>query len=136
MGVRQTHLYPDIIDLLQKLRNLDLSLYVTTSKYEPMAIRMLKELGIDKYFDNIYGATATRFHKSDLIKDCLIDNTIPLSDALIVGDTKFDIIGSNEVGIKSIGVTWGFGTAEELLLNKADAIISHPFELVNLLNER
>lgn len=136
IGVRQTHLYPDIIDLLQKLRNLDLSLYVTTSKYEPMAIRMLKELGIDKYFDNIYGATATRFHKSDLIKDCLIDNTIPLSDALIIGDTKFDIIGSNEVGIKSIGVTWGFGTAEELLLNKADAIISHPFELVNLLNER
>lgn len=135
-GVGQTHLYPNIKDLLQQLKVLNLSLYVTTSKFEPMATRMLEELDIDTYFDNIYGATASRFHKSDVIKDCLLDNNIAISDAVIIGDTKFDIIGAKEVGIKSIGATWGFGTAEELLVSKADAIINYPFDLVNLLKEK
>ena len=44
-GVHQVSLYPGIADLLEELNRLGYSLYVTTSKHEPMAQLMLTELG-------------------------------------------------------------------------------------------
>jgi phosphoglycolate phosphatase len=40
----------------------------------------------------------------------------------LIGDTRFDAIGAKKCGIRCIGVTYGFGTAEELLANGAEAV--------------
>ena len=34
--------------------------------------------------------------------------------AVMIGDREIDIIGAAKAGIDSIGVTWGYGSAEEL----------------------
>lgn len=131
-GVYQTHLYPEIKEVLQVLKSQDFRLFVTTSKFEPMAIKMLSELNVNFLFDGIYGATSDRFHKSEIVQYCLDLNNILLNDTIIVGDTKYDIIGAKTVGIGSAGVTWGFGSFEDLQKNGADLIISSPKELLQL----
>jgi phosphoglycolate phosphatase len=46
----------------------------------------------------------------------------------MVGDRKHDIIGANNTGIDSIGVTYGYGSFKEL-------IDSNPTHIVNTLDE-
>lgn len=51
----------------------------------------------------------------------------------MVGDRKYDIIGAKELGLRSVGVTYGFGSREELESAGADAIVDRPEELVSVL---
>ncbi|MBQ2576042.1 MAG: HAD hydrolase-like protein, partial [Lachnospiraceae bacterium] len=44
-------------------------------------------------------------------------------NCVMIGDTKFDIIGANEAGIDSVGVTYGYGTREELVENRATYLV-------------
>ena len=53
---------------------------------------------------------------------------------VMVGDTKFDVLGAKAHGIPTIGVTWGYGTLEELVEAGAAAIAHSPEELLELLN--
>ena len=44
------------------------------------------------------------------------------SQILLIGDTKYDAIGAVKAGIDCIGVTYGFGTREELVAAGAVAV--------------
>ncbi len=132
-GVHKTSLYPDIEEMLRDLSASGYDLYITTSKNEPMAIVMLTELGIIKYFKAVYGARPNCYHKADLIRTCLTENQINQSHALIIGDTSFDIIGGKTVGIKTLGVTWGFGLQHDLQASRADAICHSPKDIKKIL---
>ena len=70
-GVHQVYLYTGIAEALQELNDLNYSLFVTTSKHQPMANLMLTELGIISHFKKVYGSTPEYFHKADVIKACL-----------------------------------------------------------------
>ena len=41
---------------------------------------------------------------------------------IMVGDRKYDVLGAKELGIACFGVTYGFGTAEELYAAGAEAV--------------
>jgi phosphoglycolate phosphatase len=50
----------------------------------------------------------------------------------MIGDREHDILGAGEVGIKSCGVLWGYGDAEELTRAGADWIVEKPEEIRKL----
>ena len=52
-----------------------------------------------------------------------------------IGDTKFDLIGGQTVGIKTMAVTWGFGDLEELLLYSPDFICHSPLDILETLKK-
>lgn len=132
-GVYEVELYPDVTRMLDRLTTYGHKLYITSSKNEPMISVMLSHLGILGYFTNVYGDTATRTNKTAVIAACLAEENVPLDQAIIVGDTKYDMIGGKNTGIGTIGVTWGFGLEEELLLNGADCLCHSPLEIENSL---
>ena len=49
----------------------------------------------------------------------------------MVGDTKGDIDAGRANGLATIGVTWGYGTAEEVA--SADMVFSSAFEIAKNL---
>jgi phosphoglycolate phosphatase len=53
----------------------------------------------------------------------------------MIGDTKFDVIGANAHNIPTIGVSWGYGTAEEMEAAGAKAIAHTMDDLFRLINE-
>ena len=61
--------------------------------------------------------------------------TAQLENTVMVGDTKFDVLGAAQHGIPTIGVSWGYGEVADM--EKAGAIaIAHTMdELVKLLNQ-
>ena len=57
------------------------------------------------------------------------------AEALVVGDTKFDILMGRNAGAMTCGVTYGNGNREELQAARADYIIDH-FEEIRLCVRR
>ena len=50
-----------------------------------------------------------------------------------MGDSEVDIITGKNAGMKTVSVTWGFRTEEELKSSGASYLIQRPEELLGLL---
>lgn len=125
-GLYECHLYDGIIDLLKAIKDSGRKLFVATSKPEPYAVELLKQHGIYEYFDYVCGSDMAEktAGKANIIRDAFRRGGLdPEKDGiLMVGDTKFDIAGAKETGIKSAGILWGFGSEESIREAGADYI--------------
>jgi len=132
-GIYLNTLYPGIVEMLEKLKD-EVILTIATSKMLIMANQIAENLEITNYFDLIMGCEpdGTRSRKSEVINAVLENYENPINP-VIIGDTKYDIIGAKESGIFSIGITWGYGTREELQAAGADIIVDSIDELCEVL---
>ena len=128
--------YPGIREMLEELNRLGYKLYVATSKPEGMSRDILNHFGLAKYFTAICGATmdASRSSKEAVIA-YLLESTGEAGSMVMVGDTKFDIIGAAEHNIPAIGVSWGYGQVAEMEAAGACAIAHDAQELLALLTQ-
>ncbi len=116
-GIFEIELYSGVKELLIKIKESGRRTVIATSKPEEFAVKILKYLGIEEYFDIIAGATFdnTRSEKIDIIKYALDKiGTADKNSIVMVGYRKFDCEGAAELGLDSIGVLYGFGSREEL----------------------
>lgn len=133
-GQFQAKLYPGVKKLLETLKNNpDYYVYITTSKNEPITLQMCQYLAITDYFEGIYGSTPSAFHKDQVLERAVTENQADKEKSIIVGDTKFDMIGGKKVGVKTLAVTWGFGKEETLQAEHPDYLAHTPEEVLNIL---
>lgn len=127
--------YPGIHDLLAQLKNEGHKLYVATSKPEQMSMDILNKFELSQYFDLLAGATldGSRDTKADVIA-YLLQQTGSDMEAIMVGDTVYDVVGAAHHGIPTIGVSWGYGSVPEMVEAGAKAIAHTMDELHKLLN--
>ena len=127
--------YPGIHDLLATLKSQGHRLFVATSKPETTAVEILHKFDLAKYFEVICGATldGSRVHKADVIAYLLGKIGTP-EDILMVGDTAFDVTGAAAHGIKTIGVSWGYGKVADMERSGAVAIAHTMEELEQYIN--
>ena len=128
-GVYEAQLYPQIKDLLEELAK-QFPLYITTTKNTPTALDMTSNFEIDHFFDGIYGSSPQALHKADVIRQALETHHLAPETVVIIGDTKFDMIGAQETGIQKLAVTWGFGEQADLLNYQPDYIAHKPLEVL------
>lgn len=135
IGIFENYPYPGIRELLETLKSQGHKLYVATSKPEVMAEKVLNHFDLAKYFDKICGALMdrSRSSKSDVIAYLLRENGMA-DNMIMVGDTHFDVLGAADHGIKTIGVSWGYGSTEDMEKAGAVAIAHSCEELLDLLN--
>lgn len=128
--------YPGVHDLLHTLTAQGHSLLIATSKPENMAVEILDKFELSKYFRRICGATLdrSRISKEDVIAYLLVE-TGAAENLTMVGDTAFDVIGAAAHGIPTIGVSWGYGSVEDIKNAGAIAIADSMDELLSLLNK-
>lgn len=131
-GMFENTPYPGIQELLEKLLAEGHTLYVASSKPEWMCVQILEHFKLDKYFKKICGATmdTSRTNKEAVI-EYLIQENGKADNMIMVGDTKFDVIGSKAHNIPCIGVSWGYGTVEEM---QAAGAVSIAFTMEQLLD--
>lgn len=102
--------YDGIYELVRKLKSRKVKIGVATYKRNDYAISILKHFKFNDYYDVAYGADPdNKLKKSDLIKKCIEDLKVSPDEAVMIGDTKLDAIGSEQIGCDFIGVTYGFG---------------------------
>ena len=123
-------------DIFGFLKENGCRVYVATSKPEHMAVHILEHFGLSKYFDLICGATmdTSRTEKSQVIA-YLLGLTGSAENAIMVGDTKFDVIGAAAHNIPTVGVSWGYGTVEDMQNAGAVAIANTMQELLEYLTK-
>ena len=116
-GIFENELYSNLSPFLPSLKEQQYTLTVATSKPTVFSEQILKYFNIDHYFDLVVGSNldGTRTSKTEIIQYILDKHkNYRLDNFIMVGDRKHDIIGANNVGIDSIGVTYGYGSFEEL----------------------
>ncbi len=136
VGMFENELYSNIPLLLKTLEEQGTTLVVATSKPTVFAKQILKYFNIDQYFELIVGSNldGTRSSKTEIIQYILDKyNEHKLSDFIMVGDRKHDIIGARNMGIDSIGVTYGYGSFEELSHSNPTHIVNNVNQLKDIL---
>ncbi|MBR2277960.1 MAG: HAD-IA family hydrolase [Eubacterium sp.] len=128
IGLFESHLYDGIHDLLKSLRNDGFKLGIASSKPQLFIEKLLSHFGIADMFDCVCGVTfqADCESKPSIIARCAKELGTAPADIIMVGDTQYDIDGAKENELRSIGVTWGYGTKFELIESGADFILDAP----------
>lgn len=121
--------YDGIGDLLEHLRRQGHRLATATSKGAEVAERMLAHFELAPRFDVVEGApmTSASHSKADIVAAAMaglrsLDGAVDCPGAM-VGDRRYDIEGGRANGLVTIGVTWGYGTADELERAGADHVV-------------
>ncbi len=133
-GKYENRVYDGIGDCLNALKAAGFRLFVGTSKPESLAKEILAGFHLAPYFEYIAGATwdKSRQNKDDVLAYLL--SVIGGADgAVMVGDTHYDVRGAHARSLPCVGVTWGYGTREELKTAGANALTDTPEELLTYL---
>lgn len=137
-GVYNNSVYPGIPDVLGALREAGAAVAVATSKPESMAKLVLEHFGLAPYFDIVAAADESDKGggKEELILPALEQAGCAPSDAVMVGDTKFDAAGARKAGTDFVGVLYGFGTEEEMRREGGEKFAASAPGLIDLLIDK
>jgi len=138
-GMFENEVYSGVTTLLSDLRQTGHRLAVATSKAETFAEQILQHFQLRHYFDCVSGSSLdnSKASKTDVLLAVFPHfGHYAREDFVMVGDREHDIIGAHNVGIDSIGVTYGYGSRQELVDSGAGVIVDSPTELASLLLKR
>lgn len=135
-GPEDYPLFDGVHELLDALHGQGRHLAVATSRLEPRALTMLRELEIIDDFDVVCGLERSvgRLTKVDAIRDALSGLHARALDSVMVGDSHFDVEGAAQFDISCVGATWGnTSTHEELVQAGAVTVCATVSEFAHLL---
>ena len=133
-GLEHEPLYDGIAALLSKLDESGWLLGVATGKSDRGLDRCLDHHGIKGLFVTLQTADRhpSKPHPS-MVYQALADAGAEATNAVVIGDTVYDIHMGKAAGTRTIGVNWGYHPAGELRSAGADAIAESMDELEALL---
>ena len=111
-GVIATQPYPGILDALQQLRNFGYRLHIATNKRIVPTRLILKQLGVDDYFETIYAVdsqTPAYPSKSAMIAHQLAAQHIASDTACYIGDKFEDGEAADANRLTFLIAGWGYG---------------------------
>ena len=127
--------YPGIATLLETLQERGVQLAVASNKYHEATLKLVHHFFPSIRFAAIYGQRDGVPIKPapNVVYDILHDTGIAKEDTLYVGDSGVDMQTACNAGVESVGVTWGFRSAEELHENGAMHIIHEADEIEKIV---
>ena len=133
-GIYENKIYPGVKELLESLCAYNYKLFIATSKPTVFAVEVLRHFEIDRYFNEIIGSNLdnSRTDKTEIISYIISKYGLHSSYSVMIGDRKHDIIGGKNNSVKTIGITYGYGSLEELLSCQPDFIVIDCKELETL----
>lgn len=128
-------LYPDVVSTLKMLKNRGYKSALITNKAELFLPELLKHFEIAEYFDLVIGGDTLLKNKPDPMQvDFACKHfSVEKSEAVMVGDSKNDILAGQNAGLMSIALTYGYNYGEPVSLLNPDHIIDQFNELLILL---
>ena len=130
LGLFENRVYPGIRYALRCLKKSGAQLGVVTGKPEGPTRRILEHFGLAPFFESVVCATDNKADKEEMIRKSLPEGC---DEAWMVGDRKFDMEGGKRAGIHTLGVTYGYGSEEELLESGAEKLAHTPREIAEVL---
>ncbi len=125
--------YPGVEDLLKSLKEAGATVGVVTSKITGIAKQHLERFGLRRWIDLIQGATDGGIgEKTELLMLALKSLGMP-DGAVMIGDRHYDLNAARAAGIPAIGVSYGYGSADEIASCAPDYTAASARELGQIL---
>ena len=127
--------YPGVAELLSRLQQKGMMLAVASNKYQEATVKLVKQYFPMINFVEILGQREGINVKPDptIVFDILKKANVSPEETLYVGDSGVDMRTAVAAGVRSVGVTWGFRSREELIEMGADYLADRAEEILNLL---
>ena len=125
IGLFECSLYPGVRECIEKLKAQGYLIGMASSKPEVSCRRILEHFGILELFDDVVGATfdGRIDTKEEVLNEVMRSwSDVPKDEMCLIGDTMFDVEGANQVGIRTVAVTFGFGNVQEMVEAGAVAV--------------
>lgn len=147
-GIFECGLYEGVPEMLRKCHEKGIRLAVASSKPEVFVVQIMEHFHVAQYFDVMCGADLSDDRKNITGadgKEMVVRRALAaLSKAgstgedpdykkscVMIGDRNLDIVGAIRNGVIPVGVTFGYGTRQEL----EEAHAEHIFDTVQDLEE-
>lgn len=129
--------FAGVPELLEALKQAGYRMAIVTSRTRESATRYLNMFGLAGYFEDMVSCEDTDIHKPnpEPILLCLDKLGIEKAEAIMVGDSPFDIKCANNAGVKSVLVDWRItsDSASPIDDARADYEIAEPMDLMKVV---
>lgn len=129
-GTLSQTMFPGLLEVLDDLRTAGWTLAVATGMSDRGLTHCLAANGLSKHFVSLQ--TADR-HPSKphpaMLEFALFDAGAEADEAVMIGDTAYDMVMARDAGVRAIGVDWGYHEPAELTAAGAEYVAPTPADL-------
>lgn len=132
----KTRPYPGISDLLDSLTAKGIKLAVASNKYQEATEELVAQYFRDYSFTSVLGQREGRPIKPDagIIFEAMAScEGVRPDEVIYCGDSDVDMQTGINAGVKTVGVTWGFRSREELAAYSPCLLADNPEEIHNFI---
>lgn len=129
IGLFECELFPGVKETMEAFRKAGFTQVLSSSKPEAQCRQILEHFDLTDFLDEIVGArqdgkidTKVQVLREAFRRLKAKNAGFSLDQVVLIGDTFYDAAGAKEAGIDCVGVSYGFGTEEELLSYGALAV--------------
>lgn len=128
--------FPGIVDAIQELDRRGYLLGVATGKSKRGLYAVIEKLQLEGRFVTLQTADDVMAGKPapDMCLQACAEAGVETADAVMIGDTTFDIEMAVRAGAQAVGVSWGYHFPHELTDAGAHSIANHGDDLPELVD--
>jgi phosphoglycolate phosphatase len=128
-------LFPGVAPTLERLRDMGVVMSIASSRSSPSLLLFIRSMGIADHFSLVFGSDSVENHKPhpEPVLKTLEKLLFKPSEAIVVGDMPVDIVMARNASVRSVGVSYGNATREELIAAGADYVIDNFAELLDII---
>lgn len=127
-------LFPHVLETLKTLHDRGLQLAICSSRGRPTLEGFVKSFHLEHYVSMVVSSNDVEHHKPhpEPVQKILAALGIAPEEALVVGDANYDILMGRAAGCRTVGVSYGNQTADDLRAAGADHLIDDFADLLTL----
>lgn len=128
-------LYPGVLETLVRLKDSGVRLAIASSRHRHTLDRYVAELGLAPLIEMTIGADDVTKAKPDPepVNRILRKLEVPAGEAVMVGDAPYDILMGRAAGCRTVAVTYGNGTADDLRAAGADFLADSFYDIIQMV---
>ena len=123
-GLYEHEIYPGVHLMLARLKRQGHRIYIVSAKPTTYARRLTYQFDLNLVFDDIFGSSLKGHWqpKTAVLERLRLQGTI-WPGGYMIGDRGDDMRAARDHGLRAVGVTYGYGTPQELLEGGAEVLL-------------
>lgn len=128
-------MFPHVADTIRRMHDAGLLVTIASSRLRPSLAGFVDEMELGTYIPYILSVGDVEHAKPapDMVLKTLADNDLRPEEAIVVGDTVFDIRMAHAAGVRAVGVTYGNGQRADLVAEHAEYVIDDFGDLAGIV---